>query len=41
MALNADLAARSEYLENQSRRNDLRINGIAESETWDEVESKV
>lgn len=34
---------KAEYLENQSRRNNIRIKGIAEGEkeTWDEVESKV
>ena len=33
-----------EYLENQSRRNNIRVNGIAESstrESWDEAEAKV
>ena len=44
--LNSDLAQqelKAEYLENQSRRNNIRIKGIAEGEreTWDEVESKV
>ena len=44
--LNSDLTQqelRAEYLENQSRRNNIRIKGIAEGEkeTWDEVESKV
>ena len=45
MTLNSDLAQqelKSEYLENQSKRNNLHIKGINESEreTWDEVESK-
>ena len=44
--LNSDLAQqerKAEYLENQSRRDNIRIKGIAEGEkeTWDEVESKV
>ena len=44
--LNSDLAQqelKAENLENQSRRNNIRIKGIAEGEkeTWDEVESKV
>ena len=44
--LNSDLTQqelKAEYLENQSRRNNIRIKGIAkgEKETWDEVESKV
>ena len=44
--LNSDLAQqelKAEYLENQSRRNNIRIKGIAEGEkeNWDEVESKV
>ena len=44
--LNSDLAQqelKAECLENQSRRNNIRIKGIAEGEkeTWDEVESKV
>ena len=32
-----------EYLENQSRRNNIRVNGIPEEtdETWDDVERKV
>ena len=39
----SDQALKSEYLENQSRRNNIRVNGIAESEgeTWEEVEAKV
>ena len=45
MTLNSNLAQqklKSEYLENQSKRNNLHIKGTAESErqTWDEVESK-
>ena len=45
MTLNSDLAQqefKSEYLENHSKRNNLHIKGIAESEkeTCDEVESK-
>eukprot|EP00112_Aurelia_sp_Birch-Aquarium-sp1_P003385 Seg1379.2 transcript_id=Seg1379.2/GoldUCD/mRNA.D3Y31 product="hypothetical protein" protein_id=Seg1379.2/GoldUCD/D3Y31 len=38
-----DLEAKSDYLENQSRRNDIKIFGIAEEhgETWDDCESKV
>ena len=44
--LDKDLSSRSlslEYLENQSRRNNIRVNGIPESpkETWEEAESKV
>ena len=44
--LNSDLAQqelKAEYLENQSRRNNIRIKGMAEGEkeTWDKVESKV
>lgn len=44
--LNSDLVQqelKAEYLEYQSRRNNVRIKGIAEGqkETWDEVESKV
>ena len=44
--LNSDLAQqelKAECLGNQSRRNNIRIKGIAEGEkeTWDEVESKV
>ena len=44
--LNSDLAQQElkvECLENQSRRNNIRIKGITEGEkeTWDEVESKV
>ena len=40
--LNADLSSHSlslEYLENQSRRNNIRVNGILESprETWEEA----
>ena len=32
-----------EYLENQSRRNNVRVNGIPEedNETWEETEAKV
>ena len=39
----SDQALKSEYLENQSRRNNIRVNGIAESEgeTWEEAEAKV
>ena len=41
-----DLALHSqkmEYLENQSRRNNIRVNGIPESdnETWEDAEVKV
>lgn len=35
---------KTEYLENQSRRNNIRVSGIPESagkETWEEAESKV
>ena len=35
---------KAEYLENQSRRNNIRVSGIPESddkETWEETESKV
>ena len=44
--LNSDLAQqelKEEYLENQSRRNNICIKGIAEGEkeTWHEVESNV
>ena len=44
--LNSDLSEqelKAEYLENQSRRNNIRVKGIPESEkeTWEEVESKV
>ena len=44
--LNTDLSSKSlsmEYLENQSRRNNIRVNGIPESpcETWEETEKKV
>ena len=43
--LNSDLTQqelKAEYLENQSRRNNIRIKGIAKGEkkTWDEVESR-
>lgn len=36
-------STKAEYLENQSRRNNIRVSGIAESlgETWDEAEEKV
>ena len=44
--ISRDLASRSqkmEYLENQSRSNDIRVNGIPESdnETWQDTEAKV
>ena len=44
--LNSDLSSQSlslEYMDNQSRRNNIRVNGILESsrETWEEVEEKV
>ena len=44
--LNTDLSSQSlslEYMENQSRRNNIRVNGIPESsrETWEEAEEKV
>ena len=44
--LNTDLSSKShslEYMENQSRRNNIRVNGIPESlrETWEEAEEKV
>ena len=39
----SDQASKAEYLENQSRRNNIRVNGIEESvdETWEETEEKV
>ena len=39
----SDQALKAKYLENQSRRNNIRVNGIAESEgeTWEEAEAKV
>ena len=39
----SDLKEKAGYLENQSRRNNLRIDGIPEStgETWDDTERKV
>ena len=44
--LNSNLSSQSlslEYMENQSRRNNIRVNGILESsrETWEEAEVKV
>ena len=44
--ISKDLASHSqkmEYLENQSRRNNIRVNGIPESdnETWEDAEAKV
>ena len=44
--ISKDLASHSqkmEYLENQSRRNNIRVKGIPESdnETWEDVEVKV
>lgn len=44
--ISKDLASHSqkmEYLENQSRRNNIRVNGIPESdnETWEDAEVKV
>ena len=44
--LNSDLSSQSlslAYMENQSRRNNIRVNGILESsrETWEEAEEKV
>ena len=44
--ISKDLASHSqkmEYLENQSRRNNIRVNGIPESdiETWEDAELKV
>lgn len=44
--ISKDLTSQSlkmEYLENQSRRNNIRVNGIPESdsETWEEAEIKV
>ena len=44
--ISRDLASHSqkmEYLENQSRRNNIRVNGIPESdnETWEDAEVKV
>ena len=43
---NSDLSSQSlslEYMDNQSRRNNIRVNGILESsrKTWEEVEKKV
>lgn len=37
------LASQTDYLENQSRRNNLRIDGIGEDpyESWEQTESKV
>ena len=39
----SDQVSKAEYLENQSRRNNNRVNGIEESvgETWEETEEKV
>lgn len=39
----ASLSQKMEYLENQSRRNNIRVNGIPESdnETWEDAEVKV
>lgn len=44
--LNTDLTSKAlslEYLENQSRRNNIRVSGIPETfkETWEEAEAKV
>ena len=44
--LNSDLSSQSlslEYMDNQSRRNNIRVNGILESsrETWEVAEEKV
>ena len=44
--ISKDMASHSqkmEYLENQSRRNNIRVNGIPESdnETWEDAEVKV
>ena len=43
---NSDLSSQSlslEYMDNQSRRNNIRVNGILESsrKTWEEAEEKV
>ena len=43
---NLDLSSQSlslEYMDNQSRRNNIRVNGILESsrKTWEEAEEKV